>query len=598
MSARAALALLLVLVLWPATSASAAQLLPPKKDGYDVSKSFPEPSPVDPQVFRVDSYHVRPPGFRIDGLQAVAIANSLPAIKKLVARYPEMKVMPTISPLAVDAGTFYHWSVQYLVPGSNDTRKRGEVEVGPEGHVYEVTTGVDVGWPIEHGYKGVLGQKLNAPYIWLTLCFFFLLPFFDFRHPFRLLHLDLVMLLGFGASHYFFNLGKPWISVPLIYPALLYCAGRMAVAGFRPARRRTPLIPHIGNRVLLVLLVVLLALRGVFAFTGAETFDVGFAGVIGADRIAHGQELYVLNDYHGDTYGPVNYLAYVPFELAFPYHGEAKNPVAAEAASVAFDALMVLGLFFLGRRLRRGPPGTRLGLALAVAWTAYPYTSLVLASSTNDVLVPLFVVGALLAIGSAPGRACLLALGTMVKFVPGLLVPPLAAGNARVTWRVVIFLAAFALACALLILPFLPDGGFSEFWNTTLGFQLHRTSPLTLWGRNPDLAWVKTVIAVLVVAFSLTTAWWPRRRSTAQVAALSGAVLAAAQLGTGYWLYFYIVWFAPFLLIGSFSEHADLGPTGDQERTWSSLVKPVSSSQPESVTATRSSIRTPSTPGR
>ena len=43
--------------------------------------------------------------------------------------------------------------------------------------------------------------------------------------------------------------------------------------------------------------------------------DVGYSGVIGAHKILHGQTLYghfPKDDPHGDTYGPVNYLAYVP----------------------------------------------------------------------------------------------------------------------------------------------------------------------------------------------------------------------------------------------------------------------------------------------
>ena len=48
--------------------------------------------------------------------------------------------------------------------------------------------------------------------------------------------------------------------------------------------------------------------------------DVGYAGVIGADRIADGDGLYgdgFSQDVPtGDTYGPVNYLLYVPFEQA------------------------------------------------------------------------------------------------------------------------------------------------------------------------------------------------------------------------------------------------------------------------------------------
>jgi uncharacterized membrane protein len=223
----------------------------------------------------------------------------------------------------------------------------------------------------------------------------------------------------------------------------------------------------------------------------------------------------------------------------------------------------------------------------------------VIASSTNDALVPLFVIGALLVVGSAAARGAMLALGTMVKFVPGLLVPPLAAGNRRIELRsALIFGVVFAAVCAAVVLPFLPAGGVKEFWNTTLGFQLKRSSPLSIWGRHPELAWLKTTVAFLVTAFAIATAWFPRRRTTSQLAALCGAILAASQIGTGYWIYFYVVWFAPFMLIALFAEHRDLGPVAGQASETSDFVKLDRISQPESVTATRSSIRTPSTPGR
>ena len=58
--------------------------------------------------------------------------------------------------------------------------------------------------------------------------------------------------------------------------------------------------------------------------------DVGYAGVIGADRIVDGDELYgegFSEDVErGDTYGPVNYLLYVPFEQAMPWSGTLGRP--------------------------------------------------------------------------------------------------------------------------------------------------------------------------------------------------------------------------------------------------------------------------------
>ena len=54
---------------------------------------------------------------------------------------------------------------------------------------------------LDHGarLRGRFGRKLNAPWVWLPLCVLFLAPFVDRRRPFRLLHLDLLVLLAFGG---------------------------------------------------------------------------------------------------------------------------------------------------------------------------------------------------------------------------------------------------------------------------------------------------------------------------------------------------------------------------------------------------------------
>ena len=143
------------------------------------------------------------------------------------------------------------------------------------------------------GYEGAFGRKLNAPYVWIPLCLLFLLPFVDLRRPFRLLHLDLLVLLAFGASHVFFNRGEIGVSVPLVYPVLLYLLVRMLLAGFRPRERRGPLVPHVP-------------LAGCWRWrwcswwpsgsalnvVDSNVIDVGYAGVIGADRIVDGDQLY------------------------------------------------------------------------------------------------------------------------------------------------------------------------------------------------------------------------------------------------------------------------------------------------------------------
>ena len=79
---------------------------------------------------------------------------------------------------------------------------------------------------------------------------------------------------------------------------------------------------------------------------------MGYAGVIGADHITHGQAIwdnFPSDNPFGDTYGPFNYLAYLPFELALPWHGTWDDLPAAHAAPICFDLATLAGLFVLGR---------------------------------------------------------------------------------------------------------------------------------------------------------------------------------------------------------------------------------------------------------
>ena len=127
------------------------------------------------------------------------------------------------------------WQVSFF----RDGKEVVQVQVDDRsGAIVEQWSGYQVAWRMARGYPGAFGRKLNAPYVWIPLCVLFLLPFLDFRRPFRLLHLDLLVLLGFGASHVFFNRGDIGVSVPLVYPVLLYLLVRMLLAGLRPARAR------------------------------------------------------------------------------------------------------------------------------------------------------------------------------------------------------------------------------------------------------------------------------------------------------------------------------------------------------------------------
>ena len=93
----------------------------------------------------------------------------------------------------------------------------------------------------------------------------------------------------------------------------------------------------------------------------SNVIDVGYAGVIGADKLVHGQPLYgnwPKDNANGDTYGPVTYYAYVPFRLIFGWSGTWDDLPAAHAAAIVFDLLTLFGLYWLGRRVR-GPDAGR-----------------------------------------------------------------------------------------------------------------------------------------------------------------------------------------------------------------------------------------------
>lgn len=566
---------------------------PPQTTASPAGAGLPAASPVSPQIFAPRSLSVPPPTFTANARQAIRAASATGAARRARARHPDIVARAYISPLALRSGSFYHWEVYF----SAGKRALVEVDLDRAAHVLEVQTAPDVGWTLLRGYPGVLGGRLNAPYIWLPLCLLFLLPFVDPRRPRRLLHLDLAVLLGFGLSQFFFTRGEPDLSVPLVYPFLAYVVGRALYAAYAPRRRPGPLVPFLSTRALAVGIVVLLILRAGFGLADSQVFDIGTAGVVGADRIERGEPLYVRNDLHGDTYGPVNYLMYIPFEVAFPYTPDGDAGRAARPATLVFDLLTVLGLFLLGRRLRGGSAGTRLGVTLAYAWTAFPYTALVIAANTNDALVPLFIVYALVCLRSPPARGVLAALGAMAKFAPLALLPVLLAGRSISRRRDVIVASAFAaIACAAVIWPFVPAGGLRELWDTTLGFQLGRESPLSIWVRDPGLGWLRPAAQVFAIGLAALAAFSPPRRTCAQIAALCAAILAATQVPSNYWLYFYVVWFAPFLLVALFEEYRELGPRlpGDQASVTIDFGKPVRMSQPESVTTTRSSIRTPS----
>jgi hypothetical protein len=303
---------------------------------------------------------------------------------------------------------------------------------------------------------------------------------------------------------------------------------------------------------LLAALVFLVGFRIGLNVIDSNVIDVGYSGVIGADRIMDGHALYdgefADDNKSGNVYGPVAYLAYLPWEQLLPWDGAWDDLPAAHAAAITFDLLTTLGLFVLGTRLR----SRALGIALAYAWVAFPYSLFVLSTNSNDTLVAALLVWALVAASTPTARGALVALASAAKFAPVALAPLFASLG-----RPLRFGLAFALVAAAVVTPFLPDGGVRDFYDTTLGFHAGRESPFSVWGQEPGLEWLQTALKVVVTGLAVMIAVLPRERDAVQVAALAAAVLIGLQLVTVHWFYLYIVWFAPLVLVVLFAAHRD-----------------------------------------
>jgi hypothetical protein len=456
------------------------------------------------------------------------------------------------------------------------------------GRVTEAWTGPQVAWKMARGRTGAFGGKtLLNPYVWIGFCLLFLVGLADFRRPLSVRNLDLVALLAFSISLVFFNRGEIFRSVPLVYPPLAYLLARGLWIGVRGRgagllRPRWPVWAFAAAAVFLTGFRVGLNLeapRGVI--------DVGLAGVTGAQRIATGEAPYghmpVRDDLepcgpadadgdirdriqtngrcesaneHGDTYGPVSYLAYVPAYLAFGWSGKWDSLPAAHATSIAFDLLTLLGLVLVG--LRFG--GARLASVLAFGWAAYPFTAYALNANTNDTVMPALLVGGFWLVSSPFARGAAAALAGWAKF-GALLLAPLWATYPRLRRRdagayALAFAAATLAVFSVLLLEPNVWSAIETFWDRTVGYQLGRHSPFSLWDWGqyhaegiPDLAPAKPVLVVLAVVLALVVAVYPREKGPVQLAALTAALLVASQLPLTHWFYLYLPWFFPFVLL-------------------------------------------------
>jgi hypothetical protein len=541
----------------------------------------------------------------------VAAFLKVPKVASWLDRYPPHPATDATFDRKTRTWTVYVWS-----------GRAGEIATGTvtdRGAVTEAWTGPQVAWKMARGRPGAFGGKLLTSWpMWLGLSVAFLLGLIDFRRPLTVATLDLLVLLSFGVSLAFFNRGEVFQSAALAVPPLVYLLARTGWIGMhRRARPRAP-VCRWPVWVIAAATLFLVGFRvGLDVEESRTVIDVGYAGVIGADRIMHGSAPYgsmpvevgkacgpAASDGEirdriqtngrcesanpsGDTYGPVAYLAYVPAVAIFGWSGRWDSLPAAHASAIAFDLLVLVGLVLVGRRLGGG----RLAAVLAFGWAAYPFTTYALLSNTNDAIMPALLVWGFWLASSPVARGVATALAGWAKFA-ALALAPLwltyrsSGSPGRLARFAVAFAAASLAAFSVLLLEPSLLGAIETFWDRTLGFQIGRDSPFSIWDWGqyhargiPDLASLQTGVQVATIVLAGVVAFVPREKGPLELAALSAAVLLAVELSLTHWFYLYLPWVLPFVLLAVYLPRSQPAPAR-VHRPEEALAPPPSSLEP------------------
>ncbi len=516
---------------------------------------------------------------RLTESRVTALFLRVPKVEHWLGRYP-LKGRVTAATYDPKTGS---WTVGVW------SGKAGEIATGKvddqDATVTEAWTGPQVAWKMARGVPGAFGGKrINSLPVWLGFCAVFLLGLIDWRRVLSLRTLDLLVLLSFSVSLWYFNRGDIFTSVPLVYPPLLYLIGRAVWIGLRGHATTTRATLPVW--LLLGMAVFLAGFRIGLNAEASNVIDVGYAGVIGAARIVHGQAPYghmpaegtlkacgpadadgeirdriqangrceTANE-RGDTYGPVSYLAYVPGYLIRGWSGKWDDLPAAHITSGLFDLLCLAGMFLVG--VRYG--GRELGAVLALAWAAYPFTQYASNSNTNDLIPPAFLIWGLWAAGRPWARGALVALVVVDEVLlagrrAALAHLPGAEGRGRRWAYAGGFAIATAAAFSILLLEPNPLHAARVFWDRTTRLADRARSRRSRSGTGgsttpgcPTCTCCSSCSAARWSSAAIAFALCPRRKSPLQLAALTAVLLGGFELVLTHWFYLYLPWVFPFL---------------------------------------------------
>ena len=120
----------------------------------------------------MDNLAGTPPGHRLVGQQALAIAAASGKVEEALKDHPKAK--PEVFLKGPN-----DWQVSWFTPGTGDDRKEiAQVRINDRSaKIVEAWNGPQVAWTMARGYPGAFGRKVNSPWVWIPLTVLFLAPF-------------------------------------------------------------------------------------------------------------------------------------------------------------------------------------------------------------------------------------------------------------------------------------------------------------------------------------------------------------------------------------------------------------------------------------
>ncbi len=180
------------------------------------------------------------------------------------------------------------------------------------------------------------------------------------------------------------------------------CSAERLWIGFRG--RGEGLRPVWPAAWLLIAALFLIGFRVGLNVADSGAIDVGYAGVVGADRIAHGEPIY--GNFPERTSPRGTPMARSTTTPTFPSSGSGPGPAAGTtfppptpppSSSTSPPSVCCS---CSASASAPGQQGRKLAATLAFGWAAYPYTAFALESNSNDTLVALLLVATLLVLAA------------------------------------------------------------------------------------------------------------------------------------------------------------------------------------------------------